>query len=848
MNNFTPTQDSYTYAVAVDPTGSSWTTGYFRGTLNVTLRNGSVTSLIASGTDKNNEEGFIMRTDTAGGVMWAMRFGGKGEDEGVAIVVNPVTGTSYTGFNTNDAFNVTLSNGTTVVFPNDGQSIGVLALDAQGGVLWVREYGAGFVPPGGDFFNIEGMALEPTTGDFYLTGWFGTQGFRITLLNGTVVSLSCKGERDVMVLRFNGQGDPLMARGFGGALEDLPKGIAVDATGASYVTGRMGQVLNITLIDGTIATLTSKGDYDAFYVKLDAVGNALWAQSWGTTLSDEANAVAVDPATGTSYVTGGYGSSKASPPPPGATMNVTLANGTVLSFTSKGRSDIFVMRINTNGGVEWCKSFGGASTDVGYGIVLDALATTLYTTGVGGDMTLMLADGSMTGLSSPSGFDVYTFKMDTQLGGLEWPSMFTAEWISTGYGVGVDATGNPYVAGMYEGTMNVTLLNCSETMLPAASWGGSSFLAKLESGSICTRSPTPAPTQRPTALTRAPTMVGWWMSWLIYIISVHSSVHSFMPSIPPFVPSIHLSIPPIHPFTCPPVPPIHPFIPPSTQRPTTLPTNLPTFIPTKTPTASPSTRLPSSSPTTASPSALPTQMPTALTGTPSTSPSAGPTTLSPSQQPTRIPSAQPSTTPSLSPSGSPSSLPTNFPSSLPTGLPSQSPSWPPSMMPSSLPTQTPSSSPSRLPSMMPSSLPTQTPSSNPTGLPSSAPSLSPSSHPSSLPTTGPTVFPTFAPPRPDDPIQLVAVGKVCEPEDDLLPKGRIRNRALAQDAAPARVVLQAPADHRGLAGSWTTETCYDACVPLLAPARAFLFNIYYEGNVNMCTCCSECVTTRDEPR
>lgn len=300
--------------MAVDPAGSSWTTGYFRGTLNVTLRDGSVTSLIAGGSDEDNEEGFIMRTDTAGGVMWAMRFGGIGADDGTAIVVNSATGTSYTGFNTNSAFNVTLSNGTTVTFPNNGHSIGVLALDAQGGVMWVRKYGAGFVVPASDFFVVNGMALEPTTGDFYLTGWYGERGFRITLLNGTVVSLPCKGERDVMVLRFNGQGDPLMAQSFGNAYFDIPSGIAVDATGASYVTGRMTQVLNITLIDGTITTLTSKGDNDAFYVKLDAVGNFLWAQSWGTTLSDQAYAVAVHPATGTSYVTGGYGSSFARPP------------------------------------------------------------------------------------------------------------------------------------------------------------------------------------------------------------------------------------------------------------------------------------------------------------------------------------------------------------------------------------------------------------------------------------------------------------------------------------------------------------------------------------------------------
>jgi hypothetical protein len=85
----------------------------------------------------------------------------------------------------------------------------------------------------------------------------------------------------------------------------LCQGIAVDASGNSYVTGGF---------EGTATfgstTLESSGSQDIFVAKLDNRGNWLWAKKAGGTDSDYGYGIAVD-ASGNSYVTGYFYSATA---------------------------------------------------------------------------------------------------------------------------------------------------------------------------------------------------------------------------------------------------------------------------------------------------------------------------------------------------------------------------------------------------------------------------------------------------------------------------------------------------------------------------------------------------------
>lgn len=55
--------------------------------------------------------------------------------------------------------------------------------------------------------------------------------------------------------------------------------------------------------------------------------------------------------------------------------------------------------------------------------------------------------------------------------------------------------------------------------------------------------------------------------------------------------------------------------------------------------------------------------------------------------------------------------------------------------------------------------------------------------------------------------------------------------------------------HRGLAPTWTPDTCYEACLPVLAPQTSFVVNIYFDGQgQQVCTCCRVCDGVRYVPR
>src|SRR3989442_15900251 len=62
----------------------------------------------------------------------------------------------------------------------------------------------------------------------------------------------------------------------GGAFDDFSRGIAVDASGNSYVTGSFHDVA----VFGDIM-LTSTGGYDIFCAKYDSKGKVLWGNQEG---------------------------------------------------------------------------------------------------------------------------------------------------------------------------------------------------------------------------------------------------------------------------------------------------------------------------------------------------------------------------------------------------------------------------------------------------------------------------------------------------------------------------------------------------------------------------------------
>ncbi len=140
----------------------------------------------------------------------------------------------------------------------------------------------------------------------------------------------------------------------GGSGLDEGFGIAVDAFGNAYVTGKTAAPDFPTM--GAFQA-TFGGYVDAFVTKLNPDGSLAYSTFLGGGGLDEGFAIAVD-ADGNAYVTG---------------MTAASDFPTVGAFdTSVGYVDAFVTKLNPDGSLAYSTFLGGSKTDRGFGIAVDA--------------------------------------------------------------------------------------------------------------------------------------------------------------------------------------------------------------------------------------------------------------------------------------------------------------------------------------------------------------------------------------------------------------------------------------------------------------------------------------------
>jgi len=349
--------------IAVDASGSSYTTGLFGGTMTV----GNTTLTSAGFADI-----FMIKLDPDGNPVWAQSFGGTLVDEGIGIAVD-ASGSSYT----TGLFAGTMTVGNTTLTSAGLNDIFMIKLDTDGNPVWAEGFGG----TGRD----EGIGIAVDgSGSSYTTGLFGGT---MTVGNTTLTSA---GPGDIFMIQLDPDGNPVWAEGFGGTGEDLGIGIAVDASGSSYTTGSFQGTMTV----GN-TTLTSAGPGDIFMIKLDPDGNPVWAQSFGGTNFDLGLGIAVD-ASGRSYTTGFF--------------RGTMTVGNTTLITSVGAPDLFMIKLDPDGNPAWAQIFGGTGQDQGNGIAVDASGSSYTTGSFEGTMTV----GNTTLTSAGSG-DIFMIKLHPEV-------------------------------------------------------------------------------------------------------------------------------------------------------------------------------------------------------------------------------------------------------------------------------------------------------------------------------------------------------------------------------------------------------------------------------------------------
>jgi hypothetical protein len=270
-------------------------------------------------------------------------------------------------------------------------------------------------------------------GSAYVTGYttsanFPAQGSYQTDQAGT----------DVFVTKLSPPGSSIVYSTYlGGSGEDFGTGIAVDAAGTAWVTGRTSSADFPTVHPFQ----TQRGGLDAFVTKLAPSGSSLVYSTYlGGRLDDAAAAIAVD-AVGSAYVTG-YTCSDDFP-----TVNpFETAQG--------GCEDAFVTKVAPSGtSLVYSTYLGGTSSDLGKGIAVDAVGSAVVT----GDTCspdFPLANPLQTSLQVT---DAFVTRLTPSGSTLVYSTLLGGAGVDVGEDVALDGSGNAYVTGYTDSTDFPTL-------------------------------------------------------------------------------------------------------------------------------------------------------------------------------------------------------------------------------------------------------------------------------------------------------------------------------------------------------------------------------------------------------
>ncbi|HEX8660014.1 MAG TPA: hypothetical protein VF690_20895, partial [Hymenobacter sp.] len=247
-------------------------------------------------------------------------------------------------------------------------------------------------------------------------------------------------------------------------------GVAVDAAGNTYVTG----FFENTLILGT-TTLTSEGGADVYVASLDNTGKYRWAVRAGGSDDDGSNSLGLD-AQGNVYITGEYKGGKAQ-----------FGSIAVTSASSRYGNSLFVAKLSSAGIWLQASSAGGLESTYTSGVALAVnKAGEVHVTGLfNGTVTF-----GTTSLVCRGDYGAFVAKLGTN-GTWQWAVVAGGSIYDFGRAIALDAQGNVYVAGLFEGhtaTFGATILtnvgaNRSSDLFVAKLDGNGNWLWAVSGGS-----------------------------------------------------------------------------------------------------------------------------------------------------------------------------------------------------------------------------------------------------------------------------------------------------------------------------------------------------------------------------
>ena len=321
------------------------------------------------GTNRGQYDIFVIKLDWGGVVQWKKTFGGSLWEEGYSITTTPDGGYVLTGH----------------AYSYDGDFKGmykgfgdvfVIKLDSRGDVEWTKKFG-------GTAWE-RGWSITTTSdGGCVLTGYTSSYDGDFEGMN--------KGLDDIFVIKLDSRGDVEWKKTFGGTWDEQGSSITTTSDGGCVLTGYTGS------IDGDFKGM-NKGRFDIFVIKLDSRGDVQWKKTFGGSVWEESYSITTTPDSG--CVLTGY----------------TFSYDGDFEGLNKGDRDVFVIKLDSRGDVQWKKTFGGSKDERGRSITTTPDGGYVLT----GDT--FSNDGDFNGMNKGR-YDVFVIKLDSR-GDVQWKKTF----------------------------------------------------------------------------------------------------------------------------------------------------------------------------------------------------------------------------------------------------------------------------------------------------------------------------------------------------------------------------------------------------------------------------------------
>ena len=333
---------------------------------------------------------FLVKYDSTGSVVWAKSAGGVLDDNATSVTTD-VSGNNYiTGYFRSP----TITFGTTLFTNSDTgiyntSDIFVVKYDYTGSVVWAK-------CAGGNNSDFSKSITTNASGEIYITGWFQSPiiTFGTTTLTDTGIG---SGLTHIFLAKYNDAGSVVWAKGAGGNLVDLSNSVATDTAGNIYVTGYFKST-TITFGTTMLTNIDTNNTADIFLVKYDNSGSVVWARRAGGSSDDGANSVSTD-ASGNVYIGGFF-----------CSPNITFGDTTFTKIGTGYSENVFFVKYNTTGSVEYANIAGGFS----YGDVASVTTDTsgnAYITGNYNSPTIIFGTTTLTNICDNDGhYDIFLAK------------------------------------------------------------------------------------------------------------------------------------------------------------------------------------------------------------------------------------------------------------------------------------------------------------------------------------------------------------------------------------------------------------------------------------------------------